>query len=145
MVPVQTDRPFQDRGSQYTNRIFQELLAMHQIRPSVRQTGDSYDNAAMESFFAILKREFCNQRIFDSHRQAKSEIYKYFEVFYNRKRLHSTLGYHSPLEFERLTIYYFMSILVGQVQFITFRDMCNSPLMVCFFDIRKSAELCYLM
>jgi transposase InsO family protein len=93
-----------DRGSQYTSRVFQELLAKHQIRPSVGKTGDCYDNAAMESFFATLKRECVNQRVFDSRRQAKSEVFKYVEVFYNRKRLHSTLGYHSPLEFERLTV-----------------------------------------
>ena len=58
----------------------------------------------MESFFASLKRECVQHRIFATHNQAKSEVFKYIEVFYNRQRLHSTLGYQSPLEFERLTV-----------------------------------------
>ena len=93
-----------DRGSQYTSQMFQNLLTDLHMRPSVGRTGDCYDNAAMESFFATLKRECVNQRVFDSRRQAKSEVFKYIEVFYNRQRLHSTLGYLSPLEFERLSV-----------------------------------------
>ena len=92
-----------DRGSQYTSQAFQNLLTSQHMRPSVGRTGDCYDNAVMESFFASLKRECVQQRIFSTHRQAKSEVFKYIEVFYNRQRLHSTLGYLSPLEFERLT------------------------------------------
>ena len=93
-----------DRGSQYTSQAFQNLLTSQHMRPSVGRTGDCYDNAVMESFFASLKRECVQQRIFSTRRQAKLEVFKYIEVFYNRHRLHSTLGYCSPLEFERLTV-----------------------------------------
>jgi putative transposase len=89
-----------DRGSQYTSAVFQELLAAHDIRPSVGRTGDCYDNAAMESFFATLKRERIQRRIYETRAAARSTVFQYIEVFYNRQRLHSTLGYCSPLEYE---------------------------------------------
>ena len=84
--------------------MFQNLLASQHMRSSVVRTGDCYDNAAMESFFASLKRECVQWCIFSTRRQAKSEVFKYIEIFYYRQRLHSTLGYLSPLEFERLTV-----------------------------------------
>lgn len=93
-----------DRGSQYTSQAFQNLLASQHIRSSVGRKGDCYDNAVMESFFATLKRECVQQRIFSTRRQAQSVVFRYIEVFYNRQRLHSTLGYHAPLEFEHLAV-----------------------------------------
>jgi putative transposase len=89
-----------DRGSQYTSAVFQELLAAHEIRPSVGSTGDCYDNAAMESFFATLKRERIQHHIYATRAEARTAVFQYIEVFYNRQRLHSTLGYCSPLEYE---------------------------------------------
>ena len=63
--------------------------------------GDCYDNAMMESFWATLKEECCGQTIFSSRNEAKSAIFEYIEVYYNRQRIHSSLGYFSPVEFER--------------------------------------------
>lgn len=83
-----------DRGSQYTSCDLQELLVRHQIRPSIGRTGDCYDNAVMVSFIATLKRECVDQWIFESRHQAKTEVFNYIEVFYNRQRLHATLVYH---------------------------------------------------
>lgn len=89
-----------DRGSQYTSAVFQELLTVHDIQPSVGRTGDCYDNAAMESFFASLKRERIQRRTYATRAAARTAVFQYIEVFYNRQRLHSTLGYCSPLEYE---------------------------------------------
>lgn len=89
-----------DRGSQYTSAVFQQLLVGHAIQPSVGRTGDCYDNAAMESFFATLKRERIQHQSYATRAEARTVIFQYIEVFYNRQRLHSTLGYCSPLEYE---------------------------------------------
>lgn len=89
-----------DKGSQYTSRDFQHLLKLHQIVVSMSGTGNCYDNAAMESFFHTLKTEHVYFEHYLTREQAKSSIFEYIEVFYNRQRLHSTLGYYSPAEFE---------------------------------------------
>jgi len=89
-----------DRGSQYTSKEFKEVAARHGIQLSMSGKGRCYDNAVAESFFHTLKTEethLCNYRI---REEAKMSIFEYIEVFYNRKRLHSTLGYNSPVEFE---------------------------------------------
>jgi len=91
-----------DHGSQYTSRTFRELLAQHQIQLSMGSTGDCFDNAAMESFFATLKRECVCAQIFPSRAVARTTIFEYIETFYNRVRRHSALDYHSPFEFEQL-------------------------------------------
>src|SRR5262245_11974450 len=89
-----------DRGSQYASADYQALLAEAQMRSSMSRKGDCWDNAAMESFFATLKAEL-PVSIFDSHAAARSAVFDYIERFYNRVRLHSTLGYRSPVAYER--------------------------------------------
>ena len=89
-----------DRGSQYASLIYQALLQSRAIQPSMSRTANCYDNAVMESFFASLKAELVDQRRFTSIAQAQKEIFHYIEAFYNRQRLHSTLGYRSPSQFE---------------------------------------------
>jgi len=89
-----------DRGCQYASEAFRQLLAAHQIVASMSRKGNAYDNAPMESFFSTLKRELVHQRTYATRDQAKTDVFEYIEVFYNRQRLHSTLGYQSPIEFE---------------------------------------------
>jgi transposase InsO family protein len=89
-----------DRGSQYASDQFQNLLAHHWITPSMSRSGDCYDNAMMESFWATLKTELIHLHKYATREQARQSIFEYIEVFYNRKRLHSSLGYLSPESFE---------------------------------------------
>ena len=89
-----------DRGSQYASLIYQAALQSRAIQPSMSRTANCYDNAVMESFFASLKAELVDHRRFVSPAQARAEIFHYIEAFYNRQRLHSTLGYRSPSQFE---------------------------------------------
>lgn len=89
-----------DRGSQYTSSHFQTLLKRHNITASMSGTGNCYDNAAMESFYHTLKTEHVYFEFYKSREEAKQSIFEYVEVFYNRKRRHSTLGYLSPMAFE---------------------------------------------
>jgi putative transposase len=89
-----------DRGSQYTSADYQQLLAKHRIQVSMSGTGNCYDNAPMESFFAQLKTEQLYHYRYPSRRAAMSSIFAYIEGFYNPHRLHGTLGYLSPATFE---------------------------------------------
>lgn len=89
-----------DRGSQYTSLAYQARLAQINCQVSMSRRGNCYDNAVMESFFSTLKTE-CATGQFASRQQARSKIFEFIEVWYNRKRLHSSLGYLSPLEFEQ--------------------------------------------
>lgn len=89
-----------DRGVQYACEAYQSLLEKERIRCSMSRTGNCYDNAAMESFFGTLKRELVYQEDYVTHEQARRAVFEYIEVFYNRKRKHSSLGYRSPVEFE---------------------------------------------
>jgi putative transposase len=89
-----------DQGSQYTSAAYQSQLAEAKIQTSMSRVGNCYDNAVVESFFGTLKTE-CVTVQFSTHALARTTIFEYIEVWYNRKRLHSTLGYLSPLEFER--------------------------------------------
>jgi putative transposase len=89
-----------DRGVQYACEAYQHLLAQHGLSVSMSGRGDCYDNAMMESFWATLKTELIYQQRYDSRDQARASIFEYIEVFYNRKRLHSSLGYVSPEMFE---------------------------------------------
>lgn len=89
-----------DRGSQYTSDNFQKLLNQQGIVASMSGTGNCYDNAAMESFFHTLKTEHVYFENYVTREQAKQSIFEYVEVFYNRQRRHSTLGYVSPATFE---------------------------------------------
>ena len=94
-----------DRGSQYASGDYQNLLAHFQIDPSMSRRGNCYDNAPAESFFASLKKECVRDTIYPSRYEAKVDIFDYIEVFYNRQRLHSSLGYYSPTEFEQRALF----------------------------------------
>lgn len=89
-----------DRGSQYASDDYQRLLIENRITVSMSDAGNCYDNAMMESFWATLKTELIYQRHYATREQARGSIFEYIEVFYNRKRLHSSLGYLSPESFE---------------------------------------------
>jgi len=89
-----------DRGSQYAANDYQKSLTARGIICSMSRKGNCWDNAVAESFFATLKVEFVHESLFRTRAQATSEIFEYIEVFYNRERRHSFLGYVSPLEFE---------------------------------------------
>jgi transposase InsO family protein len=89
-----------DRGSQYASHQIRNLLAANQIQVSMSGRGNCYDNAVMESFFGTLKNEWVHYQRYQSRYQARSDIFKYIEGFYNTVRLHSSLGYMSPNEFE---------------------------------------------
>ncbi len=89
-----------DRGSQYASHAYRDLLAEAKIIQSMSSTGNAYDNAPMESFFSRLKNELVHHRRYRTRQEARQDIFEYIEVFYNRQRAHSALGYRSPLEFE---------------------------------------------
>lgn len=89
-----------DRGSQYAANAFRELLRVNCFRQSMSGRGNCYDNAQAESFFSRFKAELLEGGVFEDIEQARSEIFSYIEGYYNRVRLHSALGYLSPLEFE---------------------------------------------
>ena len=93
-----------DRGSQYASHDYQQLLAVHGIQSSMSRKGNCWDNAVAESFFATLKIELVYQSQWSTRTQARSELFEYIELFYNRQRRHSALGYLCPNEFERLAI-----------------------------------------
>lgn len=90
-----------DRGSQYVSNLYRELLKLHDLRQSMSGRGNCYDNAQAESFFSRFKAELVEDGVFESVEQAISETFSYIEGYYNRIRLHSSLGYKSPLEFEK--------------------------------------------
>lgn len=87
-----------DRGTQYTSTSFAKFCQARRVRTSVGRTGICYDNAAAESFFGSLKNEMYYRQLFPTRAQARFAVADYIEVFYNRKRLHSTLGYRTPAE-----------------------------------------------
>ena len=89
-----------DRGCQYTSRKFQEYADGQGITLSMSAQGKCYDNAVMESFFHTLKTEHVHLCAFKTREEARISIFEYIEIFYNRKRLHSTLGYRTPQEIE---------------------------------------------
>jgi putative transposase len=90
-----------DRGSQYCSHEYQRLLRQFGLRVSMSRKGNCYDNAAMESFWGTLKTELVHHRHYETRRQAIREITEYIEIFYNRQRRHSSLGYLSPANFVR--------------------------------------------
>ena len=103
MALGQRERPavhHSDRGPQYTSDDFRELLRSHGIECSMSGRGSCYDNAPVESFFSLLKRERVRRQTYPTREAAKADIFDYIERFYNRKRLHATLGYLSPAAFE---------------------------------------------
>jgi putative transposase len=90
-----------DRGSQYASAHYQRLLGRHGITCSMSRRADCWDNAPMESFFASLKKELVHDARFATRAEARAAIFEYIEVFYNRQRRHSSLGYVSPAEYEQ--------------------------------------------
>jgi putative transposase len=89
-----------DRGAQYTSDEFRTELAKHGIECSMSSTGNCYDNAVVESFFGILKRERVNRVRYRTRDEARRDLFNYIEVFYNRKRRHGYCGNISPVDFE---------------------------------------------
>lgn len=102
-MAIQRSRPaaglilHSDRGSEFANAKFHDRAAEAKIRLSMSSTGNCYDNAAAESFFATVKLEAIPEGIFASHREARMALFDYIEVFYNRQRLHSGIGYARPV------------------------------------------------
>jgi transposase InsO family protein len=89
-----------DRGSQYASDAYHALLHVHGVETSMSRAGNCYDNAHMESFWATLKTELIQGRTFRTHAEARSALFDYIEIFYNRARLHGALGFQSPVEYE---------------------------------------------
>jgi putative transposase len=93
-----------DRGSQYASADYQQALASRGIECSMSRKGNCWDNAVVESFFSSLKQELVYRTDFATRQQARSALFEYIEVFYNRQRRHSTLGYLSPVDFENAAL-----------------------------------------
>ncbi len=89
-----------DRGAQYTSEAFRTELARYGIECSMSSTGNCYDNAVVESFFGVLKRERVNRVRYRTREEARRDLFHYIEVFYNRKRRHGYCGNISPADFE---------------------------------------------
>lgn len=89
-----------DRGSQYNADMFRTELAKRNIRQSMSGVGNCYDNAPMESFWSRMKHELRHDMRFDDLRQARTAVYRWVHLFYNRKRMHSALNYMTPVDFE---------------------------------------------
>ena len=87
-----------DRGSQYASNTFQKYLKDIGARPSMSGKGNCYDNAVSESFFATLKREEVNRKKYNNIKEARISLFAYIEIFYNRQRAHSSIGYKVPME-----------------------------------------------
>jgi putative transposase len=90
-----------DRGSQYASHEFRALLAAHGLVGSMSRRADCWDNAVAESFFSTLKLELVYESAWQRRTEARADVFEYLEIFYNRQRLHSSLGYLSPVAFER--------------------------------------------
>lgn len=90
-----------DRGVQYASQEYRSTLEESHIEASMSRRGNCYDNAVVESFFSTLKRELVHHEKYQTRAQAKQSLFEFIEVFYNRRRRHSTLGYRSPAEFEQ--------------------------------------------
>jgi putative transposase len=90
-----------DRGAAYTAGRYQQLLEQHGMLPSLSRPANCLDNAAMESFFSTLKNERTHHVKYRTRAEARQSVYDYIEHFYNPKRMHSTLGYYSPVQYEK--------------------------------------------
>ena len=93
-----------DRGSVYASQEYLRAMRTHDLVGSMSRKGDCYDNAVSESFFSTLKNELIWERRFASPEEARKEIFKYIEVFYNRQRIHQTLGYQTPEQIEESAV-----------------------------------------
>jgi len=90
-----------DRGSQYASRAYQKLLRQHGMTCSMSRKGNCWDNAPVERFFSSLKREWTGDRLYRTRQEAIADVREYVAVYYNSKRLHSTLGYKTPMDYEK--------------------------------------------
>lgn len=93
-----------DRGSIYASDEYRAKLSAHQLSRSMSRKADCYDNAVAESFFSTLKNELAPGDVFESRERARTEIFNYIEIFYNRQRIHQTLNYLTPEKMEMLTV-----------------------------------------
>ena len=93
-----------DRGAIYSSDEYRDMLSKKGCISSMSRSGDCYDNAVAESFFSSLKNEWLLKNTFESRNQARSEIFKYIEIFYNRQRIHQSLNYLTPEQFERQAV-----------------------------------------
>jgi putative transposase len=91
-----------DRGSQYAAHAYRQVLDNNGMLCSMSRKGDCWDNAPMESFFGSMKTELGDDTVFDTRDEAKAAIFSFIEVFYNRRRLHSAIGYRSPADMEQI-------------------------------------------
>ena len=91
-----------DRGIQYASDGFQDLLTANKFVCSMSRKGNCWDNACAESFFGSLKNEWTKNKIYETYEEGKNDVFKYVEVFYNRKRRHASLGYVSPAVYEEM-------------------------------------------
>ena len=89
-----------DQGAQYRSRAYQQLVKATGLVASMSRKGNCYDNAVVESFFSTLKNELGLERVYHTREEARGEVFEFIEVFYNRQRLHQTLGYVSPVQYE---------------------------------------------
>ena len=90
-----------DRGSQYASHAYQALLEQHGMICSMSRKGNCWDNAPVERFFSSLKREWTGDRLYQTRQEAIADVREYVAVYYNSKRLHSTLGYKTPMDYEK--------------------------------------------
>src|SRR5215471_2872210 len=97
-----------DRGSQYTSCAYQAYLQQYGLQSSMSRKGNCWDNSVMESFFGTLKDECIGETLYTSHDEARLSLFTYIEVYYNRVRRHSTLGYLSPLQYEKRENYHIL-------------------------------------
>lgn len=89
-----------DRGSQYASEAYRNFLKNKEIKPSMSRKGNCYDNAYVESWFASLKKEWIYRSFYSTEAELRGLVFEYIEVWYNRKRKHSSLGYLSPMEYK---------------------------------------------
>jgi len=90
-----------DRGCQYASEVYRERLEEHGLVPSMSRRGDCWDNAVAESFFSTLKLELAYRSAWITREEARNDVHEYIEVFYNRRRIHSTIDYCTPVQAER--------------------------------------------
>jgi putative transposase len=102
--PVKALLHHSDQGSQYTSEQFQRLLKEHGVICGMSRSGNCWDNAAMESFFSTLKTERTSRKNYQSRDDARADVFDYIERFYNPRRRHSTLGYMSPVDYEKMAL-----------------------------------------
>ena len=91
-----------DRGSQYASQAYQSLLKQQGMICSMSRKGNCWDNAPIERFFSSLKREWTGDRLYRTRQEAMADVREYVAVYYNSKRLHSTLGYKTPMNYEKI-------------------------------------------